>query len=226
LQVPQKNSLMNAATILSINLKKWLWYLSLPGMTLTILLGIFQTGEPAGFSALVGITLLAVTLLPAAFVRLNWWKGNPYLRFFVKYQRDLGIMAGLWFITHGATSSLFFFKRDQPWLVQFKDKALQPTWIMLPVMILLLITSIKTVQKATGGTWKKIHSLIWLLPFLMIMHGNLAIATFEKEDFAPASIVLILFIVVAFGDAIKNRTFTRILLIIGGLLLSWMIWWI
>lgn len=92
-------------------------------------------------------------------------------------------------------------------------------------MMLLLITSISAVQKAMGTAWKKVHSLVWLLPFLMMMHGNLAIAEFEKEDFAPASLVALVFVVVAIIDAIKNKTLLRVLLIIIGLLLSWLIWW-
>lgn len=118
---------MASSTILSVNLKKWLWYLSIPGMAITLALGFLQLGEPAGFSALVGIALLALTLLPSAFARLHWWRENSYLRFFIKYQRDLGIASGLWFVTHGITSALYFFKRDQSWPEQFNVQALQPT---------------------------------------------------------------------------------------------------
>lgn len=219
------NLSMSSSRILSFDLKKWLWYLTLPGVAVILLLGILQAGEPAGFSALVGTLLLAATLIPASCVRLGWWKENAYLRYLLKHQRDLGITAGLWFVAHGAASALFFFDRSLPWLPQFREKALQLTWIMVPVMIVILVTSITAVQKSMGNAWKKVHALIWLLPVLAMMHGNLAIAAFEKEDFAPASLVMLVLILLAFWEAIKNKSYSRALWVLLGLACSWLIWW-
>lgn len=201
---------MNKQQLLSIDLNKWLYYLSLPGMAVILLCGIFHVGEPAGFSALVGIVLLTLTLLPSAFARVGWWKENDYLRYLLRHQKHLGITSGLWFVTHGMASALFFFDRAQPWWPQFTVEALHPTWLLMPVMILILITSINSVQRSLGTKWKQIHSLIWLLLIPMMLHGNLAIAYFEKEDFAPATIFIISLVALASYEAIRLRSFQRL----------------
>jgi DMSO/TMAO reductase YedYZ heme-binding membrane subunit len=210
---------MNKQQLLSLDLTKWLYYLSLPGMAIILLCGIFQVGEPAGFSAMVGITLLTATLVPAAFARLGWWKENEYLRYLLRHQKHLGITSGLWFVTHGFASALFFFDRSQPWLAQFSVQALHPTWLLMPAMIVILLTSINSVQRSLGNSWKQIHALIWLLLVPMMLHGNLAIAHFEKEEFAPASIFLFALIALAGYEAFRLRQVKRVGLIAASIVL-------
>jgi DMSO/TMAO reductase YedYZ heme-binding membrane subunit len=217
---------MNKQTVPAINLSKWLYYLSLPGMAIILLCGIFQVGEPAGFSAMVGIVLLTATLVPAAFGRLGWWKENDYVRYLLRHQKHLGITSGLWFVTHGISSALFFFDRTQPWLAQFSVEALHPTWLLMPVMVLILITSINAVQQQIGSSWKQIHALIWLLLVPMMLHGNLAIAYFEKEDFAPASVFLVVLIGLAVYEAFRLRQFKRVGFILASIALITVYFWL
>lgn len=201
---------MNKQQLLSLDLNKWLYYLSLPGIVIIVLCGIFQVGEPAGFSALVGMGLLSLTLLPAAFARLGWGRRNDYLRYLLRHQKHIGITSGLWFVAHGIASALFFFDRSEPWLPQYRVEALHPTFLLMPVMIVILITSINSVQRRLGNRWKQIHALIWLLLIPMMLHGNLAIAFFEKEDFAPATFFVVALVGVALYEAIRLRNFQRI----------------
>ncbi len=201
---------MNKQHLLSINLTRWLYALSMPGIFIILVCGLFQVGEPAGFSAIIGMVLLTATLLPAACARLGWWTGNDILRYLLRHQKHLGITSGLWFVAHGMASGLFFFDRTQPWWPQFTVEALHPVWLLMPVMVLMLITSINAVQRRLGSSWKDIHALVWLLLIPMMLHGNLAIAFFEKEDFAPATFFVVTRVGVALYEAVRLRSFRRI----------------
>jgi DMSO/TMAO reductase YedYZ heme-binding membrane subunit len=211
--------------ILALDLKKWLWIISIPTLLLLLGLGYFQVGEPAGFSAICGTVLLTFTLLPSMFMRLGVLKENPYLRWLVKYRKDLGILSGTWLVTHGLVSGLFFLKRDEPIFDQLLTPALQPVWIMIPLLAMMLITSNKVSERFLGGQWKNIHSLVWLLPPLMFFHGNLSINFFEKEDFAPASIILGLLTLCAIYEFWKTRTYKRVFLIFTGIVIVIFLWY-
>jgi DMSO/TMAO reductase YedYZ heme-binding membrane subunit len=212
--------------IVKIDLKKWLWIISIPALLLLLGLGYFQVGEPAGFSAICGTVLLAFTLLPSMFMRLGLFRENPYLRWLVKFRKDIGILSGTWLLTHGLISGLFFLKRDQSILDQLLEPPLQPVWIMIPILALMLITSNKPSERKLGRLWKNLHSLIWLLPGLMIYHGNLSIATFEKEDFAPATIILAAVVLVAFYEFWKTRSYKRVLLFLIGFISTMVLWFV
>jgi DMSO/TMAO reductase YedYZ heme-binding membrane subunit len=208
----------------SIDLKKWLWIISIPTLLILLVLGYLQLGEPAGFSAVTGTILLTCTLLPGLFMRLGFFKENRYLRWLVKYRKDLGIVAGTWLLTHGLVSALFFLKRDQPIIDQLTVLPLKAIWIMVPVLALMLLTSNEYSEKLLGKNWNRLHKLVWLLPFLMFFHGNLAIAEFEKEDFAPAGIFMAIVVLVALYEAIKKKTYARASLIIIGWLITIFFW--
>jgi DMSO/TMAO reductase YedYZ heme-binding membrane subunit len=210
--------------VVKIDLKKWLWIITIPTLLILLALGIFQAGEPAGFSAITGTVLLAFTLLPSMLMRLGFLKENSYLRWLVKYRKDLGIISGTWLLSHGLISALFFFKRDESILDQLLAPPLQPVWIMIPILALMLITSNKASERKLGRQWKNLHSLVWILPGLMFYHGNLAIANFEKEDFAPAAIILAVIAVVAIYEFFKTRSYKRVLLILIGFIFTMAFW--
>lgn len=210
--------------LLKIDLKKWLWIISIPTLLVLLALGIFQVGEPAGFSAITGTVLLTLTLLPSMLIRLGFFKENPYLRWLVKYRKDLGILSGTWLLSHGLISALFFFKRDESILDQLLAPPLQPVWIMIPILALMLVTSNKASERKLGRQWKNLHSLVWLLPGLMVYHGNLAIANFEKEDFAPAAIILAVVALIAIYEFFKTRSYKRVLLLFAGFLATMVFW--
>lgn len=209
---------MNKEEILSLDLGKWLYRLSLPGIFVLLLCGVFRVGEPAGFSALTGTVLLLLTLLPAAASRLGWWKASAYLHFLLRHRRQLGICSGLWFVAHAVASTLFFFDRGQSWVQQFTVPALRPAWLLLPVMLLLLLTSLTAVQRLLGTRWKSLHALVWLLPFPIMLHGNLALLHFEKEEFAPATVFMLVLVIAAVFEATKTKKLYRLLLVLAGLI--------
>ncbi len=210
--------------MITINLKKWLWIISVPSLVILLVLGFFQVGEPAGFSAITGTILLAFTLVPSAMLRLGILKENIWVRWLVKYRKDLGIAAGTWLLTHGVASGLFFLERDKPLLDQLLLAPLRPVWIMIPIMALMLITSNKFSEKKLGRQWKNVHSLVWILPVLMMYHGNLSIAQFEKEEFAPASILLVLIALIAIYDFWKTRSYKRVVLLLIGFIAVILFW--
>lgn len=212
--------------LVKIDLKKWLWIISIPTLLVLLVLGYFQLGEPAGFSAICGTVLLTFTLLPSMFMRLGFFRENPYLRWLVKYRKDLGILSGTWLLTHGLVSGLFFLKRDQSLLTQLFEPPLQPVWIMIPILAVMLITSNKASERKLGRLWKNIHSLVWLLPGLMIYHGNLAIATYEKEDFAPATIILAAIALAAAYEFWKTRSYKRVSLFLIGFISTMVLWFV
>ncbi len=193
-------------------------------MMVLLVLGYLQLGEPAGFSAVTGTILLSCTLLPGALLRLGFLKENPYLRWLVKYRKDLGIVAGTWLLTHGLVSALFFLKRDQPIVDQLLVLPLKAIWIMVPILAFMLLTSNEYSEKLLGKNWGRLHKLVWLLPPLMFFHGNLSIAEFEKEDFAPAGILLAIVMLVAFYESFKKKTYQRTVLIIIGWLTTVFFW--
>lgn len=210
--------------MITINLKKWLWIISVPSLVILLVLGFFQVGEPAGFSAITGTILLAFTLVPSAMLRLGILKENIWVRWLVKYRKDLGIAAGTWLLTHGVASGLFFLERDKPLLDQLLLAPLRPVWIMIPIMALMLITSNKFSEKKLGRQWKNVHSLVWILPVLMMYHGNLSIAQFEKEEFAPASILLVLIALIAIYEFWKTRSYKRMVLLLIGFIAVILFW--
>lgn len=210
--------------MIPIDLKKWLWIISIPTLLILLVLGFLQVGEPAGFSAITGTILLACTLVPSALLRLGILKENAWVRWLVKYRKDLGIAAGTWLLTHGVASGLFFLERDEPLLDQLLLAPLRPVWVMIPIMALMLITSNKFSEKKLGRQWKNVHSLVWILPVLMVYHGNLSIAHFEKEDFAPASIVLVLIALIAIYEFWKTRSYQRVALLLIGFMAVILFW--
>ena len=210
--------------MISIDLKKWLWIISIPTLLVLLVLGYIKAGEPAGFSAVTGASLLTCTLLPSALLRLGFLNENPYLRWLVKYRKDLGIVAGTWLLTHGLISALFFLKRDQPILDQLLVLPLKPIWLMVPILAIMLLTSNEFSEKRLGKNWNRLHKLVWLLPPLMFFHGNLSIAEFEKEDFAPAGILLAIVAFVAFYESFKKKTYQRTMLLIIGFLITIFFW--
>ena len=157
-------------------------------------------------------------------MRLGLFKENPYLRWLVKYRKDLGIVAGTWLLTHGLVSALFFLKRDQPIFDQLMVLPLKAIWIMVPILALMLLTSNAYSEKLLGKNWSRLHKLVWLLPPLMFFHGNLSIAEFEKEDFAPAGILLAIVVLVAIYESFKKKTYQRMALIIIGWLTTVFFW--
>ncbi len=210
--------------MISIDLKKWLWIISIPTLLILLALGYFQAGEPAGFTAITGTVILTCTLLPSALMRLGLLKENPYVRWLVKYRKDLGIVAGTWLLTHGLVSALFFLKRDQPILDQLMVLPLKPIWIMVPILSLMLLTSNEYSEKLLGKNWDRLHKLVWLLPALMFFHGNLAIAEFEKEDFAPAGILLAIVALVAIYESFRSKRYHRIVLLVIGWMVTVYFW--
>jgi DMSO/TMAO reductase YedYZ heme-binding membrane subunit len=210
--------------MISIDLKKWLWIITVPTLLVLLVLGFLQAGEPAGFSAITGTILLACTLIPSAMLRLGMPKENAWVRWLVKYRKDLGIVAGTWLLTHGLVSGLFFLERDQPLLDQLLLAPLRPVWVMVPIMALMLITSNEYSEKKLGRLWKNLHRLVWILPVLMVYHGNLSIAQFEKEDFAPATLVLSLVVLVAIYEFWKTKSYNRALLVLIGWMMTTLFW--
>lgn len=198
--------------------------ISIPTLLILLVLGFLQVGEPAGFSAITGTILLACTLVPSALLRLGILKENGWVRWLVKFRKDIGIVAGTWLLTHGLVSGLFFLERDQPIIEQLLSSPLRPVWIMIPIMTLMLITSNEFSEKKLGKTWKALHSLVWLLPFLMVYHGNLSIAQFEKEDFAPATLILGGVALVTFYEFWKTRSYKRVVLLLLGLGAAMIFW--
>lgn len=95
---------------------------------------------------------------------------------------------------------------------------------MIPIMTLMLITSNEYSEKKLGKTWKTLHSLVWLLPFLMVYHGNLSIAQFEKEDFAPATLILGVVALVVIYEFWKTRSYKRVVLLSMGLVIVIIFW--
>jgi DMSO/TMAO reductase YedYZ heme-binding membrane subunit len=162
--------------------------------------------------------------VPSALLRLGILKENVWVRWLVKYRKDLGIVAGTWLLTHGLVSGLFFLERDQPIIDQLLSAPLRPVWIMIPIMTLMLLTSNEYSEKKLGKTWKNLHSLVWLLPFFMVYHGNLSIAQFEKEDFAPATFILGGVALVAFYEFWKTRSYKRVVLLLLGLVAVIIFW--
>jgi len=91
---------------------------------------------------------------------------------------------------------------------------------------LMLITSNKASERKLGRQWKNLHSLVWLLPGLMIYHGNLSIATFEKEDFAPAAFILATIGLLSIYEFIKTRSYKRALLFLIGFISTMVLWFV
>ncbi len=133
-------------------------------------------------------------------------------------------MAGTWLLTHGLVSALYFLKRDQPIFDQLLVTPLKPIWIMVPILSLMLLTSNEYCENLLGKNWNRLHKLVWLLPALMFFHGNLSIAEFEKEDFAPAGILLAIVVLVTFYESFKKKTYQRAVLIIIGWLITVFFW--
>lgn len=130
----------------------------------------------------LGIVFLVLTLVPNNLLRLQLpflQKATPYLARIVKYRRDLGIIAGLLFVTHAILAIMgvkaFSEANGMPFDVSFLgSKPIILGTFAIIVILLLLLTSSNFIHTHLGSKWKVIQSLVWLSVPLALVHSLLA----------------------------------------------------
>jgi sulfoxide reductase heme-binding subunit YedZ len=170
-------------------------------IALILSLNYFNNLNGATITSLIGTLFLLFTLLPNNLIRINRFSGNRKLRNLARYRKEFGISAGIWFVIHSILSVQKYFAPNIALVNQLTSQEIISGFIALVVFVLLLITSNKWSHTILKENWKKLHSLVWLVLPLIMVHSALAPLYYQKEFLLPPLIIyggLIVFIVIEY----------------------------
>lgn len=188
----------------------------------------------------VGMLFLVLTLIPNNLLKLQLpflKTATIYLAKIVRYRRSFGIIAGIMILWH-ATLALIGAGAIAPenihidWslvsMVIF-SKPIVPGLIALVVIVLMLLTSTRLLERTLGTTWKPLQSLVWVIPPLALMHAMLTAGELEGIIILGfGSILLLVFIEVFIylkRPPIDKRAYRRhVFLTIVGIVLVMGLW--
>jgi DMSO/TMAO reductase YedYZ heme-binding membrane subunit len=149
----------------------------------------FNNLNGAAITSLIGTLFLLLTLLPNNLIRINRFSGNQRLRNLAQYRKEFGISAGIWFVIHSILSVQKYFAPNIALIIQLTSREIISGFISLVVFVLLLITSNKWSQTILKENWKKLHSLVWLVLPLIMVHSALAPLYYEQKLLLPPLII-------------------------------------
>jgi DMSO/TMAO reductase YedYZ heme-binding membrane subunit len=136
-------------------------------------------------SSLVGSLFLLLTLLPKNLLRFEQFAQRIWLRSLARIRRELGIASGVWFIFHAVLSVRKYFNLEDNLLTQLTYREILPGFLALLVFIILLATSNPQSQKLLKHNWKRLHSSIWVVLPLILIHIILVTLHYRGEVLMP-----------------------------------------
>ncbi len=210
------------------------WPLLSGGIILIVLLGYYLADwsivRLAAWSALI---LLNLCLLPGNIFRLAPHFLPGTMKYLSRYRRDFGISAGIVLLLHATYAYIVYagLLVSGPDLAAIGRISLQFALrreillgeVSLIIIILLLLTSSLWSQQWLKTTWKLIHSWIWILPPLALVHALLASSTFRGIPSQVAVVGLGILIIMglifegvgAYQKGISWITIRRLVWIVG-----------
>lgn len=164
-------------------LAAWLWPLNL---ALAGTLSIVQGGAATGPTALVGMILLVLTLVPANLPNLA---RRPRAAALVRLRRPLGISAGIWFVAHSVVGFAEPLEGSSL-LAEAATPDIALGVVATLVFVLLLATSNRRAQRSLGRDWKRLHRLVWFAVPLALAHSVLSGLRFAGHVESPGVVLL------------------------------------
>jgi len=95
---------------------------------------------------------------------------------FIRLRKTVGLYAFFYSLAHFLIFSAIDYELNLSWIIpEFAQKPfLQIGLAALILLLLLALTSLKTLKISLGFWWKRIHSLVYLITSLVIVHVALA----------------------------------------------------
>ncbi len=158
-------------------------------LVLILWLNYFNNLNGAVITSLIGTLFLLLTLLPKNLIRIKRLSRSQRLKNLAQYRKEFGISAGIWFVIHSILSVKRYFDPKISLIFQLTSKESILGFISLIIFVLLLITSNNWSQRVLKKNWKLLHSLVWLVLPLIMVHAALASLYHEKEFSLPPVII-------------------------------------
>jgi sulfoxide reductase heme-binding subunit YedZ len=111
---------------------------------------------------------------------------------FIRIRKTFGLYAFYYSLAHFLIFSVIDYELNLSWILpELTQKPfLQIGLAALTLLLLLALTSLQTIKNTLGIWWKRIHSLVYIITALIIVHIILA----SKGDIIEAIILLGLFL--------------------------------
>ena len=114
------------------------------------------------------------------------------LSVFIRIRKTVGLYAFYYSLVHFLIFSVIDYELNLSWILpELTQKPfLQIGLAALTLLLLLALTSLQTIKNTLGIWWKRIHSLVYIITALIIVHIILA----SKGDIIEAIILMGLFL--------------------------------
>lgn len=114
------------------------------------------------------------------------------LSVFIRIRKTVGLYAFYYSLVHFLIFSVIDYELNLSWILpELTQKPfLQIGLAALTLLLLLALTSLQTIRNTLGIWWKRIHSLVYIITALIIVHIILA----SKGDIIEAIILMGLFL--------------------------------
>lgn len=117
--------------------------------------------------ATLAVITYVITLYPGIWRELFSYKA---IRFFVKYRSQFGIASCLLGCLHAIYSIELSLLKHPHWLLSSRLHDCISGIICLIIFVLLGVTSNRWMQTKLKKNWKRLHSLTYVLPILLVWH--------------------------------------------------------
>ena len=151
-------------------------FLSLLPATIIFILLIQDTLSANPIQAVTGIT--GRTAIYLLLFSLFCTPMNNLLKMsvFIQIRKTVGLFAFYYSLVHFLIFSVIDYELNLSWIIpELTQKIfLQIGILALTLLVLLALTSLKTIKNALGIWWKRIHRLVYIITALIIVHIALA----------------------------------------------------
>jgi len=95
---------------------------------------------------------------------------------FIQIRKTVGLFAFYYSLVHFLIFSVIDYELNLSWILpELTQKPfLQIGIVALTLLVLLALTSLKTIKNTLGIWWKRIHRLVYIITALIIVHITLA----------------------------------------------------
>lgn len=161
--------------------------------------------------AWTGLGFLALVLIPANIIRLkpsSAWQIR--LLPLARRRRTFGLMAALWFWGHFNLAVKFVQATagTRATIQAHHDHVFENGQVALSIFLILFATSYRWARRLLKSDWKRLHSLVWYVVPLILVHSISAKMTFEHRLTTVSLAILVMiigFAIVEAGILIKHR---------------------
>jgi len=139
----------------------------------------------------------AILLLTASLACTPLWRWARW-RAALSWRRPLGLYAFFYAAAHLFLYAVVDYGLNWGWLLQEVSEK-RFLWFGLPaffILALLALTSLRTLQRRLGGTWKTVHRLVYLAAVLASLHFALAVKgsvfRLQGDIWKPLAVAIVL----------------------------------